>query len=182
MLPLIVYVVPGTEGQTRNVMMYGHLDKQPYEDPWDEGLGPITPVVKDGKLYGRGSADDGYSSFTAMLAIKAAQMQGAKMPRCVLVLETEEESGSDFLIDLLDAASEYTGKPDVLICLDSGTLDYNQLWITSSLRGVAMVDVTVACGENAYHSGQAGGIVPETFTVVRALLDRFDDAETGDVN
>ena len=74
MLPLIVYVVPGTEGQTRNVMMYGHLDKQPYEDPWDEGLGPITPVVKDGKLYGRGSADDGYSSFTAMLAIKAAQM------------------------------------------------------------------------------------------------------------
>ena len=104
------------------------------------------------------------------------------MPRIVLVLETEEESGSDFLIALLKVAEDYTQKPDVLICLDSGALDYNQLWITSSLRGVAMVDVEVQCGQKAYHSGVAGGVVPETFTIVRALLDRIDDPATGEVH
>jgi acetylornithine deacetylase/succinyl-diaminopimelate desuccinylase-like protein len=88
-------------------MLYGHVDKQPYEEPWDEGLGPITPVIKDGKLYGRGACDDGYSAFSTMLAIKAAQLQGVKLPRIVLVLESEEESGSDYLIELLKIAEDY---------------------------------------------------------------------------
>lgn len=103
------------------------------------------------------------------------------MPRIVLVLETEEESGSDFLISLLKTAEDYIQKPDVLICLDSGCLDYTQLWLTSSLRGVAMVDVKVTCGKSD-HGASANGVVPETFSILRVLLDRVDDAETGLVN
>lgn len=108
-------------------------------------------------------------------------MQNAALPRICLVLESEEESGSDNLIDLLKLSEEYIGKPDCLFCLDSGCLDYEQLWITSSLRGVAMVDLKVECGTSGYHSGEVGGIVPETFRIVRALLDRIDDPKTGKV-
>lgn len=120
-----MYVVEATAPNARNIMFYGHLDKQPYEDePWDEGLSPIEPVIKDGCLYGRGSYDDGYASFTALLAIKAAQVQGVQLPRIVICIETEEESGSPNLIPLLSAAADVIKTPDVCFPLDSGCLDY----------------------------------------------------------
>ena len=136
-----MYVVPPSEGQTKNVMFYGHLDKQPYEEAWEEGLHPTEPVIKDDRLFGRGSSDDGYAAFSCLLAIKNAQAQGAKMPRTVLVLETEEESGSPNLISLLTQAGNVIGALDVCFCLDSGCLDYEQLWTTSSLRGMTKVDM-----------------------------------------
>ena len=105
-------------------MIYGHLDKQPYEEAWSEGLSPTEPVIKDGRLYGRGASDDGYAFFSCMLAVKAAQLQNAPMPRVVLVLETEEESGSPSLIPLLKVAEDYIGKPDMCFCMDSGCFDY----------------------------------------------------------
>ena len=111
--PLIVYVVDGN-GCDTNVMLYGHLDKQPWMEGWDEGLGPTKPVIRDGYLFGRGGADDGYSVFTCMLAIKNAQLQGVKMPRCALVLESEEESGSPALLGLLDCAKDFIKKPDFM--------------------------------------------------------------------
>ncbi len=122
-------------------MLYGHLDKQPYGEGWNEGIYPTDPVIKGDLMYGRGTSDDGYSPFACMLAIKAGQEQGVDMPRVCLVLETEEESGSDSLIELLNLAKESTGVPDFLFCMDSGCIDYEQLWLTSSLRGVAMVDI-----------------------------------------
>jgi acetylornithine deacetylase/succinyl-diaminopimelate desuccinylase-like protein len=79
---------------TKNVMLYGHLDKQPHGEGWDEGLSATDPVRKGDLMYGRGSSDDGYSSFAAMLAIKNIQEQNLPHPRFCLVLETEEESGS----------------------------------------------------------------------------------------
>lgn len=103
------------------------------------------------------------------------------MPRVALVLEAEEESGSPNLVQLLDIAKEAIGTPDAMFCLDSGAFDYNQLWITSSLRGICIVDMTVEVGQASYHSGEVGGIVPETFRVVRTLINRLDDAETGEV-
>ena len=160
-------------------MIYGHLDKQPYEEPWDKGLSPTEPVIKNGRLYGRGASDDGYSVFSSMLAIKVAQMQDAPMPRIVMVLETEEESGSPNLVDLLKFAEGFIQNIDVCFCMDSGCLDYKQLWYTSSLRGVAAVDLKVECGQTGYHSGEVGGIVPETFRIYRQLLDRIDNSETG---
>jgi acetylornithine deacetylase/succinyl-diaminopimelate desuccinylase-like protein len=112
-------------------------------DGWHEGLAPTKPVIKNGRLYGRGSSDDGYAPFSSMLAVKAAQEQGLPMPRICLVLETEEESGSPNLVSLLKEASEIIGTPDICICLDSGAFDYKSLWLTSSLRGICTVDMTV---------------------------------------
>jgi len=165
-LPLICYVVEASSPEIKsNVMLYGHLDKQPYGEGWDTS--PTDPVIKGDLMYGRGSSDDGYSSFTCMLAVKAGQMQQVPMPRICLVLETEEESGSPSLIPLLLQAKEATGVPDFLFCMDSGCIDYEQLWMTSSLRGVAAVDFEVKVGKAGYHSGEVGGIVPETFRIVR---------------
>lgn len=182
MSPLIVYIIEKSEGASdAQLMFYGHLDKQPWMMPWGEGLHPTKPVIRGDYLYGRGGGDDGYSPFSTILAIKNAQMQGVPHPRCALVLETEEESGSPNLIDLLTIAKDYIGSPDYLFCLDSGAFDYNQLWLTSSLRGITLCDVTVKAAQGGYHSGEVGGIVPETFRVMRHILDRLDDSKTGDV-
>lgn len=180
-VPLIVYVIEPTQGCTKNVMMYGHLDKQPWMDGWAEGLSPCDPVIRGEYLYGRGGADDGYSVFSCMLAIKNLQLQGVKLPRCAMVLETEEESGSPNLLPLLDAAKEFIGAPDYCFCMDSGAFDYNQLWCTSSLRGINIVELKVEFGKSGYHSGEVGGIIPETFRIIRALLDRVDSSATGRV-
>jgi acetylornithine deacetylase/succinyl-diaminopimelate desuccinylase-like protein len=182
MTPLVVYIIEKSEGASdTQIMFYGHLDKQPWMMPWGEGLHPTDPVIRGDMLFGRGGGDDGYSPFSTILAIKNAQMQGVKHPRIALVLETEEESGSPNLIDLLNIAKDYIGNPDYLFCLDSGAFDYNQLWLTSSLRGVTLCDVTVSAGKGGYHSGEVGGIVPETFRVMRDLLNRLDDPKTGKV-
>jgi len=180
-LPMVVYVVEPTEGQTKNVLFYGHLDKQPYGPGWMEGVPPNAPTLKGDILYGRGGADDGYAPFSCMLAIKACQDQGIPMPRIALVLETEEESGSPNLLKLLAIANESIGTPDVCFCMDSGAFDYDSLWMTSSLRGICIIDATIECGAAGYHSGEVGGIVPETFRIVRTLLDRLDDKATGEV-
>ena len=132
-------------------------------------------------MYGRGSSDDGYAPFIALLAVKCIQTQGGKLPRIALVLETEEESGSPNLINLLNKATDIIGTPDLCFCMDSGALDYEQLWTTSSLRGICIVDVHVKGGKIGYHSGECGGIIPETFRIVRQLLDRLDDSKTGKV-
>ena len=142
-LPLICYIVEGSEGVNKNLMLYGHLDKQPYGTGWDEDLSPTNPVIKGDLLYGRGCSDDGYAPFSCMLGVKAAQEQGVKMPRICMVLETEEESGSPNLVPLLKIAMETIGEPDAMFCMDSGAFDYNQLWITSSLRGICIIDMTV---------------------------------------
>lgn len=63
--------------------------------------------------------------------------------------------------------------------MDSGSFDYEQLWVTSSLRGITIIDLTVEAGKQGYHSGELGGIIPETFRIVRQLLDRVDSSETG---
>jgi acetylornithine deacetylase/succinyl-diaminopimelate desuccinylase-like protein len=178
---MVVYVVEPTLGCTKNVMLYGHLDKQPWMEGWDEGLGPCDPVIRGEYLYGRGGADDGYSPFSCMLAIKNLQLQGVKTPRCALVLETEEESGSPNLLRLLDCAKDFIGAPDFCFCMDSGAFDYNQLWCTSSLRGINIVELTVEFGKSGYHSGEVGGIIPETFRIIRDLLNRIDDPKTGRV-
>ena len=114
-----------------------------------------------------------------MLAIKAAQMRGAAPPRICLVLETEEESGSANLLTLLDVAKDFIGSPDYCFCMDSGAFNYDQLWCTSSLRGITIVELIVEFAKGGYHSGEVGGIIPETFRIVRSLLDRVDDSASG---
>ena len=98
---MVLYIIPAQGGSKKNVMLYGHLDKQPWMEGWREGLGPTKPVLEGNYLYGRGGADDGYSPLSSMPAIKNAHLQGVATPRCVMVLESEEESGSPNLISLL---------------------------------------------------------------------------------
>ena len=179
--PVLFFDIPATGGvdPNRTVLLYGHLDKQPEMAGWRTGLGPWTPVYEDGKLYGRGSADDGYAVFAALSAIIALDKQGIARPRCVGLIETCEESGSYDLPTYLDALSPRMGNVQLVIALDSGAGNYDQLWVTTSLRGLVNGTLTVNVLTEGVHSGDAGGVVPSSFRVARQLLDRIDDSRTG---
>jgi len=177
--PLIFITVEGTDKTDNTVLMYGHFDKQPPMHGWSEGLGPYTPVIKDGKLYGRGGADDGYSLFAALGAIKALKDQGIPHARCVVMIEACEESGSRDLMHYVDLKSSIIGTPDLVICLDSGCASYDQLWCTSSLRGNMVGELRVKILKEGVHSGSASGCVPSSFRILRTLLDRIEDSSNG---
>eukprot|EP01094_Clydonella_sp_ATCC50884_P022744 TRINITY_DN5295_c0_g1_i2.p1 TRINITY_DN5295_c0_g1~~TRINITY_DN5295_c0_g1_i2.p1 ORF type:complete len:472 (-),score=170.01 TRINITY_DN5295_c0_g1_i2:249-1664(-) len=180
--PLVYAEVPDTAGKNDTVLLYGHLDKQPpLTEDWDEDLHPHKPVFKDGKLYGRGGADDGYAIFAALTAIRALQLQGRKHARCVVVIEACEESGSFDLPFYIDHLAERIGVPSLVVCLDSGCGNYDQLWLTSSLRGVTVGTLDVKILREGCHSGKSSGIVPDSFRIIRQLLSRVEDENTGEV-
>ncbi len=180
--PLLLVDVPasGNSGDD-TVLLYGHLDKQPPVADWSEGLGPWTPVLRDGRLYGRGSADDGYSGYAAIAAIEAVRAAGGSHARCVVLLETGEESGSPDLPAYLEHLGDRLGTVSLVICLDSGGSDYDRMWLTTSLRGLVQVTMTVRVLASGLHSGMASGMVPSSFRIARALLDRVEDSATGEV-
>jgi acetylornithine deacetylase/succinyl-diaminopimelate desuccinylase-like protein len=163
----------------KTVLIYGHLDKQPEFAGWRSDLGPWTPVLQDGKLYGRGGADDGYAVYAAITAIAAVQAQGAAHPRIVGLIETCEESGSYDLPAYLDALGPRLGEVGLVICLDSGAGNYDQLWLTHSLRGNASGVLRVEVLTEGVHSGDASGVVPSSFRVLRQVLDRLEDSASG---
>jgi acetylornithine deacetylase/succinyl-diaminopimelate desuccinylase-like protein len=179
--PLIYLEVPATGADTGEdcVLLYGHLDKQPEMTGWDEGLGPWEPVLKGDRLYGRGGADDGYAIFGSLAAIQALQDQDAPHARCVILIEACEESGSYDLPAYVDHLADRIGKPSLVVCLDSGCGNYEQLWCTTSLRGLAGGNLTVKVLEEGVHSGDASGIVPSSFRLLRQLLSRIEDEDTG---
>ncbi len=177
--PLLYFDVPGTGDRT--VLLYGHLDKQPEMTGWRKGYGPWDPLYEDGKLYGRGGADDGYAVFAALSAIGALQAQGIAHARCAGMIETCEESGSYDLPAYLEALAPRLGQVDFVVGLDSGCGDYERLWATTSLRGLVGGTLSVDVLTEGVHSGDASGIVPSSFRVARKLLDRIEDAATGKV-
>ncbi|SDC86273.1 Acetylornithine deacetylase/Succinyl-diaminopimelate desuccinylase [Actinokineospora iranica] len=181
--PVLLLDVAATEGvpDTGTVLLYGHLDKQPPVGGWSEGLGPWQAVLRDGKLFGRGAADDGYAGYAATAAIEAVRAAGGAHGRCVVLLETGEESGSPDLPAYLEHLGDQLGRVSLVICLDSGGNDYERLWLTTSLRGLMAVDLTVRVLRSGQHSGLASGVVPSSFRVIRALLDRVEDTETGEI-
>jgi acetylornithine deacetylase/succinyl-diaminopimelate desuccinylase-like protein len=175
--PVILIDVPG---QTRDtVLLYGHLDKQPEMVGWADGLGPWSPRRVNEKLYGRGGADDGYAMFASIAALRALAEQKIGHARCVILIEACEESGSYDLPFYVDHLAARLGDPSLVICLDSGCGDYERLWLTTSLRGIAMGTLTVRVLEEGVHSGDASGIVPSSFRVLRGLLSRLEDEKTG---
>lgn len=171
---------PGAEG-AGTALLYGHLDKQPPVGGWSEGLGPWTPVLRDGRLYGRGSADDGYSGYAAVTAIEGLLAAGGTHGRCVVLLETGEESGSPDLPAYLEHLGERLGNVSLVVCLDSGAADYERMWLTTSLRGLVQTQLTVRVLESGQHSGSASGVVPSSFRIIRQLLDRIEDSATGEI-
>lgn len=181
--PLIFIDIPAANGGRDDdcVLLYGHLDKQPEMTGWDEGKGPWEPVLEGDRLYGRGGADDGYAIFGSLTAIMALQAQGAAHARCVVLIEACEESGSYDLPAYVDHLAERIGKPSLVVCLDSGCGNYEQLWCTTSLRGLAGGNLTVKVLSEGVHSGDASGIVPSSFRVIRDLLSRVEDEDTGRV-
>ncbi len=174
--PVIVIEIPGDGPQT---LLYGHLDKQPEMTGWAEGLGPWTPVIRDGKLYGRGGADDGYAMFGALTAILSLRDQGLAHGRCVILIEACEESGSYDLPAYVEHLAPRIGSPSLVICLDSGCGNYDQLWMTTSLRGLTGGTLKVEVLEEGVHSGAASGVVASSFRILRQLLSRLEDPETG---
>jgi acetylornithine deacetylase/succinyl-diaminopimelate desuccinylase-like protein len=179
--PLIFIEIPGSrtgrDGGT--VLMYGHLDKQPEMKGWTTG--PWEPVIKDGRLYGRGGADDGYALFAALSALLALKEQGIDHARTVILIEASEESGSPDLPAYIEYYSCRIGTPDLVVCLDSGCGNYEQLWLTTSLRGMIIGTLTVKVLTEGVHSGAASGIVPSSFRIARQLLSRIENVETGEI-
>ena len=177
--PLLLLDIPGTkEG---NILMYGHLDKQPEMEGWNDDLGPWKPVIKDEKLYGRGGADDGYALFASIASINALKEQKIDHPRILVLIEFSEESGSPDLPHYIDLCSDIIGSPDLVICLDSGAGDYKRFWTTTSLRGLIGLKMKVSVLKEGVHSGGASGHVPSSFRIARSLLSRLEDEKTGEI-
>jgi acetylornithine deacetylase/succinyl-diaminopimelate desuccinylase-like protein len=179
--PMLVVDVPATCAAEGTVVIYGHLDKQPALGEWGDGLAPFTPVRRDDRLYARGVADDGYALFSALLGVAALEADGTGHGRVVVLIEASEESSSPDLEAHLDALGDELGEVDLLVCLDSGALTYDRLWVTTSLRGMVIVTLTVEVLRHGVHSGVAGGIVPSSFRILRELLDRVEHPRTGEV-
>jgi acetylornithine deacetylase/succinyl-diaminopimelate desuccinylase-like protein len=178
--PVLFFEIPATRpNSTQTVLMYGHLDKQPEFNGWRSDLGPWTAKYEDGKLYGRGGADDGYAVYASIAAVQALKSQGVEHPRIVGLIETCEESGSYDLLPYVNALRSRLGDVALVVCLDSGAGNYDQLWLTTSLRGNAAGVLKVEILTEGVHSGDASGLVPSSFRIMRQVLDRLEDSKTG---
>uniref|UniRef100_A0A7S1IK55 Peptidase M20 dimerisation domain-containing protein n=1 Tax=Eutreptiella gymnastica TaxID=73025 RepID=A0A7S1IK55_9EUGL len=178
---MIIHVPPTNDTATNSILMYGHMDKQPPLLPWAEGLDPYTPVIRDGRLYGRAGADDGYAVCAAITCLQA--LKKAKVPygKITIVIEADEESGSANLPFWIDKVKPELGSPDIVVCLDSGALNYDQMWLTNSLRGAVNGELHVEILNEGLHSGIFGNIVPCSFRILRQLISRLECEKTGDV-
>lgn len=177
--PVVLVDVPGEVPDC--VLLYGHLDKQPEFTGWLPGLAPWEPVIRDGKLYGRGGADDGYAAFSSLAAIVALKEQKVPLPRCVLLIEASEESGSVHLPAHLRALGDTLGQPSLVVCLDAEAGNYDQVWCTTSLRGNLVGELTVRVLEEGVHSGMGTGIAPTPFRIAEQLIARLENPVTGDL-
>jgi len=177
--PVILMEIPGRSKDC--VLLYGHLDKQPEMTGWRDGLGPWSPVIEGDKLYGRGGADDGYAAFASLAAILSLKDQNLPHARCIVLIEACEESGSYDLPHYIEKLSDRIGTPSLVICLDSGCGNYEQLWGTTSLRGLVAGDLTVELIKEGVHSGDGSGAVASSFRVMRQLLSRLENEKTGEI-
>ncbi len=177
--PVLFIDIPGASDDV--VLLYGHYDKQPEFTGWDEDLNPWEPVIKDGKLYGRGGADDGYAVFGSLTAIRTLQEQGIDHAHCVVLIEGCEESGSFDLPFYIEKLEDRIGSPSLVVCLDAECGNYDQFWCTTSLRGNLTGNLQADVLTEGVHSGGAGGIVPSSFRVLRQLLSQIEDETSGKI-
>ncbi|PRP80632.1 peptidase M20, partial [Planoprotostelium fungivorum] len=183
--PLLLIDIPRSAHYTTDetVLMYGHMDKQPplSQDDWAEGLSPYVPVTRGERLYGRGSADDGYAVFCSIAAVKVVQQQNLAHPRIIITIEACEESGSADFPYYMEKLTHFLGDVRLVVCLDTGGGNYDQLWLTTTLRGIAAGTLTVKILREGIHSGDASGVVPSSFRILRILLDRMEDSKSGEI-
>jgi len=177
--PVLFIDIPGDDGAP--VLVYGHLDKQPPMPGWTHGRHAWQPSLEGDRLYGRGGADDGYAIFSAIAAVLALREQGQRHPRCMVLIEACEESGSQDLPHYIEHLAPRLGVPALVIALDAGCGNYDQLWLTTSLRGQVAGSLTVRVLNEGVHSGDASGVVPSSFRIARHLLSRLEDPATGEI-
>jgi acetylornithine deacetylase/succinyl-diaminopimelate desuccinylase-like protein len=177
--PLLLVDIPGELAGC--VLLYGHLDKQPEFTGWSPGLGPWEPVMRQGRLYGRGGADDGYAVFSSLTAIAALKEQKVPLARCVLMIEASEESGSIDLPAHLEALGDAIGDPSLVVCLDAECGDYDRVWCTTSLRGNLTGRLHIRVLTEGVHSGMATGIAATPFRIAEQLLARIESPITGEL-
>ena len=178
--PLLFIEIPGVDDD-HSVLVYGHLDKQPEAEGWDSNKGPWHPVIENNKLYGRGAADDGYALYSAISSIAALKDQSLSHPTIKLFIECSEESGSPDIRAYLKHLEKRIGQPDLILVLDSGCGNYDQMWVTTSLRGMMGGNLKVKILNESVHSGDASGIVPSSFRIIRKILSRIEDPENGEI-
>lgn len=180
--PLIYGEVPATEGVTNSMLMYGHIDKQPHLDAdWDEGLSAIEPVRKGDYIYGRGISDDGYAPYASISIVKLLQEQGLPHPKFIFFFECDEESGSVDIEYWIHHFRKEMGSPDMFVCLDSGCFDYENWYLTSTLRGACSFEITVETMAKGVHSGSGGGVIPDTYRIMNQIISRLEDPVTGKI-
>jgi len=184
--PLLFIEIPplGASGQALRakgdtVLLYGHMDKQPECSNWLPGLSAWKPVFRGNQLYARGAADDGYSTFAALMAIENLEAQSLAHSRCVIVIEACEESGSPDLEFYVQKLAKRIGNLSLIVCLDSGAGDYKRLWLTNSLRGLVGGTLRVSLLKEGVHSGAGTGIAASSFRIARMLISRIEDERTG---
>ncbi len=178
--PVIFMESPAESDESaETILLYGHLDKQPEMTGWREGLSPWEPVREGDRLYGRGAADDGYAAYASLAALRLLAEQKLPRARCVVLIEACEESGSPDLPAYIEHLAKRIGSPSLVVCLDSGCGNYEQLWSTTSLRGMIAGTLRVQILTEGIHSGDGSGIVPSSFRIARQLLSRIEDEETG---
>lgn len=170
--PAVIARHPAPPGAP-TVLLYAHHDVQPEGDPAQWASPPFEPTERDGRLYGRGTADDKAGIATHLAAFRA---HGGNPPVGVTVfVEGEEESGSPSLGALLDAHRDLLAA-DVIVIADSDNWSTEIPSLTVSLRGLADCVVEVATLDHGLHSGMWGGVVPDALTVlVRLLASMHDD-------
>ncbi len=178
--PLLFIEIPGVDSD-HNVLVYGHLDKQPEAEGWDSNKGPWKPVIENNRLYGRGAADDGYALYSAISSIVALKDQNLSHPTIKLFIECSEESGSPDIRAYLKHLEKRIGQPDLILVLDSGCGNFEQMWVTTSLRGMMGGNLKVKILDESVHSGDASGIVPSSFRIIRKILSRIEDPENGEI-
>src|SRR3954470_14487475 len=170
--PAVIARKPAPDGKP-TVLLYAHHDVQPENDHAEWDSPPFEPTERDGRLYGRGAADDKAGIVAHLGAVRAlGEDLGVGV---TMFIEGEEEVGSDTLADLL-AEHRETLAADGIVIADSGNWDIGVPALTTSLRGLVRVDVGVRTLTHAVHSGMWGGLVPDALmTLTRLLTTLYDE-------
>ena len=173
--PAVIARHPAPPGAP-TVLLYAHHDVQPEGDPAQWASAPFEPAERDGRLYGRGTADDKAGIATHLAALRAFfDFDGTPPVGVTVFIEGEEESGSPSLSRLLAAHKDLLAA-DVIVIADSDNWSTDIPSLTVSLRGMADCVVEVATLDHGLHSGMWGGVVPDALSaLVRLLASLHDD-------
>ena len=176
--PAVIAVGEQQEGRP-SVLLYAHHDVQPAGDPSKWSSAPFEMEVREGRAYGRGTSDDGAGVVVHLGALKALQALGDRGVNVTVFIEGEEEVGSPSFSNFLNKYRDRL-EADVIVVADSGNWTVDTPAVTSSLRGMASVDVSLRALDHAVHSGMFGGPVLDAVTLASRLIATLHDSN-GDV-